>query len=97
MAETSDIYGKLATMYEQEDPAGIGGPITPAFMKVLNLQFTKVEANIALKMRFTGGKLDDISEKTSITRRQHTKENTKKRKVKGKRRTGRNNPQSKKH
>ncbi len=66
MAEKKDVYEQLADMYVQEDPAGIGGPKTPAFLKLLSLQFTKAEANLALQIRFTGGKLNEISEKSGI-------------------------------
>ena len=52
MAEKTDVYSELANMYEQEDPVGIGGPITPSFLKVLSLQFTKAEAILALQIRF---------------------------------------------
>ncbi len=66
MTEKTDVYEDLADMYEQEDPAGIGGPKSPAFLKVLNLQFTKAEAKIALQVRFAGGRLSEISEKTGV-------------------------------
>jgi len=66
MTEKTDVYEALADMYEQEDPAGIGGPKTPVFLKVLRLQFTEEEAKLALQVRFPGGRLDEISEKTGI-------------------------------
>jgi len=66
MTEKTDVYEELADMYEQEDPAGIGGPKTPVFLKVLKLQFAKEEAKLALQVRFAGGKLDEISERTDI-------------------------------
>ena len=66
MVEKTDVYGELANMYDQEDPVGIGGPITPSFLKVLSLQFTKAEAGLALQIRFGGGTLDEISKKSGI-------------------------------
>lgn len=66
MAEKTDVYEELADMYVQEDPAGIGGPKTPSFLKVLSLQFTKTEADLSLKIRFAGGTLDEISERSRI-------------------------------
>ncbi len=55
----NDVYEELANMYLTEDVVGI--PTTPAFMKVLRLQFTPEEAAFALKVRFTGGTLDELS------------------------------------
>ncbi len=66
MAEKADVYEELADMYEQEDPAGIGGPKTPVFLKVLSLQFTRAEAKLALQVRFAGGTLDDLSNRTGM-------------------------------
>jgi len=66
MTEKTDVYEELADMDEQEDPAGIGGPKTPVFLKVLRLQFTEEEAKLALQLRLSGGKLDEISERTAI-------------------------------
>jgi electron transport complex protein RnfB len=66
MAEKTDVYNELANMYEQEDPVGIGGPVTPSFLKVLSLQFTKAEAGLALQIRFGGGTLGEISKKSGI-------------------------------
>ncbi len=66
MTEKRDVYDELGEMYAQEDPVGIGGPKTPSLLKVLSLQFTKAEADLSLKIRFTGGTLDEISEKSGI-------------------------------
>jgi electron transport complex protein RnfB len=63
MAE-SDPYERLADMQEKEDVVGI--PKTPAFLKLLRLQFTPEEARLALDIGLTGGTLDEISQKTGI-------------------------------
>ena len=61
---TKDVYEDLAEMEETEDVIGI--PKTEAFLKVLRLQFTPEEAKLALQIRFTGGRLDELSQKTGI-------------------------------
>ena len=66
MAEKTDVYEQLADMYLEEDPVGLGGPKTPSFLKVLHLQFTEAEAQLALQIRFEGGTLGEISEKSGI-------------------------------
>ena len=63
MAE-KDVYEELANMYLTEDVVGI--PTTPAFMKLLHLQFTPEEAALSLKVRFDGGTLDELSGKTGM-------------------------------
>ncbi len=66
MTEKRDVYDELGEMYAQEDPAGIGGPKSTSLLKVLSLQFTKAEAELSLKIRFGGGTLSEISEKSGI-------------------------------
>jgi Pyruvate/2-oxoacid:ferredoxin oxidoreductase delta subunit len=61
MTDKMQVYEKLAEMYEKEDI--VGGPNTPSFLKVLTLQFTPAEAELALIIRFEGMKLDEIAEK----------------------------------
>ncbi len=58
----NDVYEELAEMQNTEDVVGI--PITPAFMKLLRLQFTPEEAALALKVRLTGGTLDQLVQQT---------------------------------
>lgn len=66
MSDEIDVHEQLADMYEQEDPAGIGIPKTPAALKLLRLQFTRAEARLALQISFPGAKLDEITEKTGM-------------------------------
>lgn len=60
-----DIYDELAEMIDQEDITG-GMPATPSFMKLLRIQFTPVEAEMAVKIRTTGGTLDELSERLGM-------------------------------
>jgi len=64
MAENMDVYENLADMYDQEDV--VGGPKTEAFLKILTLYFTRTEAKLALDIRFEGGSLAQIAEKTGM-------------------------------
>ncbi len=59
-----DIYQDLAKMIDEGDI--VGQPITPSFLKLLSLQFTDDEAELALKIGMTGGTLDDLTEKTGM-------------------------------
>jgi Pyruvate/2-oxoacid:ferredoxin oxidoreductase delta subunit len=59
-----DVYEQLADMVDREDIVGV--PKTPAFLKILRLQFTPAEARLALQIGLSGAKLDEISEKTGI-------------------------------
>ena len=59
-----DVYEEVADMYLREDPTG--GPKSPAFLKVLSLQFTPKEARLAVQVGLGGGKLDELSERTGI-------------------------------
>ena len=67
MAETSnDIFEQVADMLSQEVPAA--GPTTPALVRLLSLQLTKAEASLALQIRTTGVKLDELIERTGMKR-----------------------------
>ncbi len=57
-----DVFEQVADMIIEEDI--VPPPKTPAFLKLLSLQFTKSEARLALKVRTTGGTLDEIHERT---------------------------------
>lgn len=63
MSET-DVYTELAQMIGEEDVVGM--PPTPAFLDVLRIQFTPEEAEMALKIRLSGGTLDELSERLGI-------------------------------
>ncbi len=60
-----NIYDELAKMIDEEDITG-GMPATPSFLKLLRLQFTHTEAEMAVKIRTTGGTLDQLSEKLGM-------------------------------
>ena len=60
----NNVYDELAEMHFTEDVVGI--PTTPSFMKLLRLQYTMEEAVLALKIRFTGGTLDELAAQTGI-------------------------------
>jgi len=62
----NDVYDDLAKMIDEGDV--VGQPITPAFLKLLGLQFTRDEAELALKIGTEGGTLDTLSEKTGMDR-----------------------------
>jgi len=51
-------------MIAEEDVVGMHP--TPAFLKVLRLQFTRDEAKLALEIRLSGGTLDELSAKLGI-------------------------------
>jgi Pyruvate/2-oxoacid:ferredoxin oxidoreductase delta subunit len=55
------VYEQLASMYET-----IGAPNTPSLMKIMRLQFTPLEAKLAVQIGFTGGKLDELTERTGV-------------------------------
>jgi NAD-dependent dihydropyrimidine dehydrogenase PreA subunit len=59
-----DIFEQVADMIIEEDI--VAPPKTPAFLKILSLQFTKEEARIALKLRTTGCRLSEIAERTGL-------------------------------
>jgi electron transport complex protein RnfB len=64
MVKETEIYEQLADMIDEEDIVGMQK--TPAFLKVLNLQFTPEEARLALHVHLTGAKLDEIAERSGI-------------------------------
>ena len=65
MSESNlEIFEQVADMIIEEDPAA--PPKTPAFIKILSLQLTRAEADLALKVRTTGGTLDELVERTEI-------------------------------
>ena len=59
-----EIYEQVADMIMEVDP--IGGPKTPAFIRLLSLQLTEAEARLALKITTTGGTLDEIAERSGM-------------------------------
>ncbi len=61
-----DVYQELAEMVDREDVVGI--PVTPAFLKLLRLQFTPEEAALALKIGLTGGPLDELATTLAMDR-----------------------------
>ena len=65
---TEDVYKELAEMIKRDDPHVVGVPLTPAFFKVLSLQFTPEEAQLALKIGLTGGTLDELSAKLGMNK-----------------------------
>ncbi len=64
MTDNMEIYEELADMYKNEDI--VGAPKSPAFLKMLSLQFTEAEARLALIARFEGKKIDEIAEASGI-------------------------------
>ncbi len=63
MAE-NDIYEQLARMIDDEDVVGM--PITPAFLKLLRIQYTPEEADMSLKIRLKGGTLEELVKRTGM-------------------------------
>jgi hypothetical protein len=62
-----EIYRRLAEMVNKEDIVGM--PITPAFLKLLSLQFTPEEAQLALHIHLAGAKLDEIAARSGIDKK----------------------------
>ncbi|MEA1959239.1 MAG: 4Fe-4S binding protein [Chloroflexota bacterium] len=62
----NEIYRKLAGMIDKEDIVGMA--ITPAFLRLLSLQFTPEEARLALHVHLTGAKIDELAEKTGMSK-----------------------------
>ena len=60
----NDVYDDLAKMIAEHDV--VGQPITSAFLKLLKLQFTPKEAELALKIDCNGGTLDVLSKKLAM-------------------------------
>jgi len=67
MAE-KNVFEKLAGMISEEDM--IGQPVTPSFIRMLSLQFTEDEAEMALKIRLSGGTLEELSAKLDMDKDQ---------------------------
>ncbi len=65
MADTA-LYERLIDMINSTDPHVIGLPKTPAMVKVLSLQLTPEEAELALKIGTAGGTLSQLSERTGV-------------------------------
>jgi electron transport complex protein RnfB len=66
MAE-NEVYDQLADMVNKEDIVGM--PKTPAFLKLLSLQFTPAEAQLALHVHLTGGTLSEIATRSGMGKR----------------------------
>jgi len=63
-----DVYEALFQLYEQE-PFDLS-KIKDSMMEVLRLQFTPKEADVAVKVGFEGGNLDQIQKRTGIFKSQ---------------------------
>lgn len=61
-----DVHQALLEMINREDVVGL--PETPAMLRVLQLQFTPEEAQLALKIGLAGGTLDELSSKLNVDR-----------------------------
>lgn len=59
-----DIYQELLDMINREDVVGL--PDTPSMRRVVELQFTPDEAELALKIGLTGGSLEELSAKLGM-------------------------------
>ena len=60
-----DVYEQLFDMYNQVPPGSFN---VPSVMKVLRLQYTPDEAELAVKVGLRGVKLDQIEQRTGIDR-----------------------------
>lgn len=65
MAEIA-VYQQLAEMIGKEDVVGM--PVTPSLLKIVSLQFTPEEAELALRIHLKGGTLDELAAKTGWDR-----------------------------
>src|SRR4030043_1005479 len=63
---TKDAYDDLADMLLSEGHRVAPEMKTPEFIEMLKLQYTPDEAHLATQIGFTGGKLDELAEKTGI-------------------------------
>ncbi|MFO8011030.1 MAG: 4Fe-4S binding protein [Dehalococcoidia bacterium] len=61
-----DVYKELLQMINDQDVVGL--PDTPAMKRVLELQFSPEEAELALKIGLTGGTLAELAEKLGMDR-----------------------------
>jgi len=59
-----DIFEQVADMIIEED--FMAGSKTPAFVRLLSLQFTEAEARLALQIRTTGCTLDELVTRTKL-------------------------------
>jgi Pyruvate/2-oxoacid:ferredoxin oxidoreductase delta subunit len=59
-----EVFEQVADMIIEED--FMGGPKSPAFIKLLSLQFSRAEAKLALQIRTTGATLDQLVQKTGM-------------------------------
>ncbi len=64
MMPNKDIYIKLAEMIDEEDI--VGNPVTPSFLKLLELLYTPDEAALSLEIHLSGGTLAELSNKIGI-------------------------------
>jgi ferredoxin len=54
-----DVFERLAQMISEGDV--VGTPVTPAFLRLLRLQFTEAEADLALQIGLAGGTLNQLA------------------------------------
>lgn len=59
-----DIYEQLAEMIGMEDVVGM--PATPAFLRLLRIQYTPEEADLSLKISLSGGTLGELAERAGV-------------------------------
>ena len=59
-----DSFERLAQMISEGDV--VGPPVTPAFLRLLRLQFTEAEADLALQIGLAGGTLDQLAARLGI-------------------------------
>jgi len=62
--DVAEVYEELAEMIDAEDVVGVAK--TSALLNLLSLYFTPEEARLALQVRLTGAKLDEIADKSGI-------------------------------
>ena len=61
-----DVYKELAEMICTEGFRVGPGMRTPELVEILRLQYTPEEARLAVRIRTTGGRLDELAEKTGM-------------------------------
>ena len=61
-----DVYDELADMLCSQGIRVGPGMNTPEFRELLRLQYTPDEARLAVQIGFSGGKLDELAEKTGM-------------------------------
>jgi len=62
----NNVFDQLAQKITEEDI--VGQPVTPAFLRLLRLQFTEDEADLALRIGLKGGTLEQLSAQLKIDR-----------------------------